>query len=720
MGPAIPPQHLPTTVGHGQQMEEPFVAMKPQPHIEALTNQLKKLDTSGGDRPFAVQPNFSNKTRPSLDEQDHFAYEGWTFYPSGSSSAGQKFSWSSATHSQMRVTQAELSKTVEKRNKKTPFGQEYNTLSNNKKRHIQRLLDDRKSQTGFDWDVVYVYQKKKYLGRPMLGVSKVMILSLDIIIVRGARSWLPTPHARPASGPVLPQPPSHHPRKIYEERAKTGMSHEPPYSRPAPPLIHQTPRFSDPVVQPQNTNLSYGNTNAMGVPPYHNQQQNFMQGAGGLPRMEQPVQTPVSPLVEVMDEQMHQPPHNRNPHIHAEAFDRSMHHPGQSHHLPPHLNGLNGQVHHQVPPEGQPQPFQRPGQERPKHNQSRQNNIPKIINNDKRQTRAEKVPNPPVDQYLESENSAEDDESILSHLDYDSSATEDYVFADEYQGHAEGPKPRGHGYQDSHRRGSKSYRERPKSAYPTRQRSNNMYSKDPNIRQNEPHYPDGYVDIMPEKNTRKKPDHLLRAPRTSYPIKNPQKYRYQKPQGYHISPSSSLELSAPMKNWDLSFPQELYGGRDREYDIRERALTHYMWTKRIQEREDELNRREQLQEREEVLRRREYDVKYREWKLDQEKDREKKEKEKDKENVNQFNRTKNEYAEPFGQHRPIYSPGESNNMGDEMHGFDHFTHPHHQTDYARQPEMEQLPLNERFQQPPPAAPVAAAQHPPPPQARYFR
>ncbi|KAL1955415.1 hypothetical protein VTO42DRAFT_8571 [Malbranchea cinnamomea] len=565
--------------------------------------------------------------RSLLTEGERSTYEGWTFYRANR--PGESPSWIHVTRCRMHLPQDELARLAQKR-KKT-IAQIYSSMSRLRRQHIDKLIEDRKrheQDPRFDWTCVYISSVLKELPRRNLFMAEFETTSMNIVLKRHLKPGISRSprHGKSEMGPHPETLDLSSPSQFDDGKRRHSLALDPrSLAAPPPGPMERNPPLAEiPHGGPQREQVSMASQNRKvnqsnafpPAPPHHPPQ-------GGMP-LPHAVGPPVNtfpphgippPPPTTMHGALHQPPpqhphqtspppppappappqqhHQQHPFPQQPPFQHNHQRPppqrGPQHGPPQHPPQLPPQ-HPAPPPQQGPLPFKdMTKQSQPSHTQQREDMksskekqklkklAPKVINS------REKVPKgrPAYDTFSDPESSVGDDDSMRFDEDGDTSATEDLFTPDDYK------------------RGRAS---RPRSYAPLRHHSRS-FSRPPESqkiypgavverrRRGEHRYPREIVDVIPARTTHR--PHLTRSQSLAHPSRSHPKSYYDEDvlpyrgaasptSTYYISPS--LSPSSSRYSIESPFVDDLI--REREF------RSEYLRSKRLQEKEAELNQRE--------------------------------------------------------------------------------------------------------------------------------
>jgi hypothetical protein len=201
-----------------------------------------------------------------IDSRGPFYYIGYTFFKADAI-PGHKSTWSSIDKTQINLTQSELLNLVQKRAKKLPGVQQYQSLSKAKRTHVDQLISElKKNDPRFEWTCAYVKEEE----RPMKGKNNkrgdYQTISMDVVIMGKAISsprskaphgvqvtfetpYKPKERAEPKVGiPVVNNEPRSMDKDIENNAqwARSNMGHA-----QQPPMVHNIPQQLHPQFQQQ-------------------------------------------------------------------------------------------------------------------------------------------------------------------------------------------------------------------------------------------------------------------------------------------------------------------------------------------------------------------------------------------------------------------------------------------------------------------------------------
>ncbi|KAL4795862.1 hypothetical protein BDV19DRAFT_388883 [Aspergillus venezuelensis] len=127
-----------------------------------LANQLNQLHIQR-DRFSPSNESVSRDLVDDIDVDEHTGtcYVGYTLYkaPAG---AGSQQTWKKADKTRMSLGQDDLADLVRRMSRRTSIVDQYQSLTNSKKHHVDRLIEDlRQSKPQFQWSCVYVKEEQR-------------------------------------------------------------------------------------------------------------------------------------------------------------------------------------------------------------------------------------------------------------------------------------------------------------------------------------------------------------------------------------------------------------------------------------------------------------------------------------------------------------------------------------------------------------------------------
>ncbi|KAE8398387.1 hypothetical protein BDV37DRAFT_32213 [Aspergillus pseudonomiae] len=139
----------------------------------ASGNRQKVSDSSSGKEPTAAKV---------ADSRPYF-YIGYTFFKKDAT-PGHKPTWGQVEKSQMHLTQAELIGMVQKRAKKLPGVQQYQSLSKAKRTHVDQLINELKKEDSLlEWTCAYVKEEERQMKGKNSKRGDYETVSMDVVIM---------------------------------------------------------------------------------------------------------------------------------------------------------------------------------------------------------------------------------------------------------------------------------------------------------------------------------------------------------------------------------------------------------------------------------------------------------------------------------------------------------------------------------------------------------
>lgn len=570
--------------------------------MESINDQLEKLmiskeaATGGRHGGSDHEPRFPKSSR--IDDND--LLEGWTLDRAVTNSSPNDLRWHVADRSSMCLSQEDLARLV-KKPKKTSVAERYEKLGRLKRQHISSLIEDRKKldkDPRFDWTCVYIKPVERTVRRQML-TDNYITVSLHVVLKRTLR---PGAMLTPRSFPGEVKSPEFAGRNVaadfkgsgkqnpVQERnlhaQPQGMGHpggfqpqgQPGAVRREPQIVQQGP--------PPNVGANPGNGGPQGGIPQipgtqyrHQPEPQLPPGAQVIPQtppqQKQQQHQPQQPHTQQHPQRPQQtPPQNPfqppSPHPPQQPLQQPPQHPTQNHtqHLPPAPAPPSPPQHPQQQPHPPRGPIIHPqldhGTFKPGHAVHDVKGLGK-----KKQSRDQCFPQ---GQWPDMDSGPEDSDPSLFgfHDDASSTNTDDSFLYDEYDKHVPSPGISRH---PSRGRGL------PDPGYRLPRRPSHKHSSSTESKR----YSQGVVDLIPANSKHRGLGRISRSATVSHALQpKPKLIHGQSPP----SPIYPRATSPPMRYLSTSFAQDW----DRE--DRERALTEHIRNKNIEEREDELFRRE--------------------------------------------------------------------------------------------------------------------------------
>ncbi|KAF7588987.1 hypothetical protein BBP40_004954 [Aspergillus hancockii] len=149
-----------------------------------LTERIARLNVNT-ERQIPGNPQRVPDSTPAekTDSRAPFYYIGYTFFKADAI-PGHKSTWTNIDRTQINLTQTELLDLVQKRAKKLPGVEQYQSLSKLKRTHVDSLISElKKSDPRFEWTCAYVKEEE----RPMKGKNNkrgdYQTISMDVVIM---------------------------------------------------------------------------------------------------------------------------------------------------------------------------------------------------------------------------------------------------------------------------------------------------------------------------------------------------------------------------------------------------------------------------------------------------------------------------------------------------------------------------------------------------------
>ncbi|WEW61107.1 hypothetical protein PRK78_006596 [Emydomyces testavorans] len=610
------PYPQPELLPKGQPQERPVghAPMVNQHHpLHAMNNQFKGLNidpvsVQGATRgkpdqgPVFCDDTFFSDEESNDDEEEEAGdepYLGWSLYRGKPASPGQEPDWSRVTKSRMNLTQEDLGKLV-KEQKKGSVAKIYSNLGRLKRQQIDDLIEElKRKDSRFNLNVVYIKAITKDVNR-WVYVTTTIHLVLEKTLKPGA-----------SLSPRLPRKQSPRFQDDIPFERKEHVARGPPFPGP---FFHGHPHnIPQPHIFPENGQTPVQRFEPVMLP---NAGMGGVHGAQNQARPQQQQQQPPPPPPPPPSPPQRQPHPQQypqlHPHVHPQAQPQPRQpipHPQQTQHqhqqqhermpsqnggfpaghsqLPPGVHVINGpspraHPHNPPPPMARPQqtPISHQIPKWPSAQKQQVQPVPEIVHLGKVGPSNEKHA---ADQWTEVDSSNGDDGSELFDLAYESSETDDSFQIEDFE-------IKTHKHAGS-RRPSKG-RAEPEPAYRIHRRPSPKYPAPPPPR--DAKYNRVEVDVFPAKNNHREP--FPRSASVSRTARPALKIVYgDRTPG---TPVSSRGIS-PLRYADLADKILLQKELEDEERKRRKELTDYIWTKRMEAKEDSLKRRERdLQRRE--------------------------------------------------------------------------------------------------------------------------
>ncbi|KAL5046099.1 hypothetical protein BDW71DRAFT_182813 [Aspergillus fruticulosus] len=243
MNPPMPHPHH----AAAHQGERPHVSFNNPPspvNFDHLANQMSQVHIQQ-DR---FSPNNESRSRDfianaDIDEHAGIYYVGYTFFKAPAA-PGYQPSWKKVEKTRMNLRQNDLADLVRKGSKKRPVADQYQSLSNVKRPHVDRLVENlRQSNPHFQWICVYVKEDTRDAKGKNFRRGDYETTSMHVILM-GKSTNRPT-----SGGPAQPrgQRPVQAQRPLPETQHRPFVGHGPyadsrgmsGYTQtPMPPQMH--------------------------------------------------------------------------------------------------------------------------------------------------------------------------------------------------------------------------------------------------------------------------------------------------------------------------------------------------------------------------------------------------------------------------------------------------------------------------------------------------
>ncbi|KAF5858970.1 hypothetical protein ETB97_003513 [Aspergillus alliaceus] len=217
-----------------------------------LAEAMARLNASA-ERPAPGNRQRAPDSVPPRETDSRF-YIGYTFFKKDAI-PGHKPTWSHAEKTQINLTQSELSNMVQKRAKKLPGIQQYQSLSKVKRTHVDLLIHELKeNEPNFEWTCACV----KEAERPMKGKNNKRgdyeTISMDVVAM-GQPIYPPRPKASNKPKEKV-EPKTDNPIIVKESRpVEKAIENTTEWTRPypghvqqpqQPPMVHNVQRQLNP------------------------------------------------------------------------------------------------------------------------------------------------------------------------------------------------------------------------------------------------------------------------------------------------------------------------------------------------------------------------------------------------------------------------------------------------------------------------------------------
>ncbi|KAL3474140.1 hypothetical protein BJX99DRAFT_260697 [Aspergillus californicus] len=233
MNPPMPyPHHMSAHPGERPQAlrNSPSGSMSP----DDIVNQMNRLHVQQTKFSPSNEARSANIiTGADVNEQTGACYIGYTFSKAESTS-GSRDTWKKVDKVRMNLSQDDLIDLVQKKSKRIPVANQYQSLTLVKRPHVDRAIEDlRQSNPHFHWMCVYVRE----IQRDVKGKSfrrDYETTSMDVIIMGKPIYQSPTRERVPAQlqRPSAEDEPRPFSRMGPQDAPWGGPSHHPPSTRP--------------------------------------------------------------------------------------------------------------------------------------------------------------------------------------------------------------------------------------------------------------------------------------------------------------------------------------------------------------------------------------------------------------------------------------------------------------------------------------------------------
>ncbi|KAE8369633.1 hypothetical protein BDV27DRAFT_120613 [Aspergillus caelatus] len=215
-------------------------SIDPAKVAEAMARQHATTEraASGNRQKASDSTPAKDSTAAKVTDSRPYFYIGFTFFKKDAT-PGQKPTWNQVERSQMHLTQAELIGMVQKRAKKLPGVQQYQSLSKAKRTHVDQLINElKKEDSHLEWTCAYVKEEERQMKGKNNKRGDYETVSMDVVIM-----GKPITSSRPKVAQVEFELPSK-PKERVEPKAENPVVIDEP--RPLDAEIETVPQWTRP------------------------------------------------------------------------------------------------------------------------------------------------------------------------------------------------------------------------------------------------------------------------------------------------------------------------------------------------------------------------------------------------------------------------------------------------------------------------------------------